>query len=1485
MLTRIRRILSILLIFCFVFEQTSFAQIAGQLNISGFLSSLSQSFTQSDKFRPVHLRYLAYNQKDNTFKLLLDKGSQEEIPSKSQANELEDQTKTLFQYFLIGLSLPNDYFWVNLRPDSPDNIIDRQLAQTDIGRVMLEADLQLKKDTALATSPQTPEGKLYWDKLYKKAGELFGNENITIPTLTRPWIVPNEIIIRETADSAYIYKATLKVMLESDYLKACKSPITSTDYTFKDPRLKVLNEYSSQLIRELIIPKLNKEINSSKKYASLRQVYYSLILAQWFKARFQGKNTDYANFIDRKILTNLTSRSSYSKDAYFKAYQESFRDGEYNIQEPTYTSAGRVIRSYFSGGMVLDIRMSVTGQPAAIDSQAGNITALPAVGEPVTVNRRNFLSFMAVALTGLPFVWAAENKPVAAGETTKATSAEQDKINALLRDLEDPDPRVRKVAIIALEKIKYPKLADVLIKALTDADADVRWETTRILASLRDPGTVDALIKALSDPEARIRWAAALCLGEIKDKKAVDPLVKLLAEDKNTNVRAKAAESLGKIGDARAIEALIKALTSDVRVEISDPIELVEALAKALSEEGKKEYKEYKEFIRKIIEALVKLKSIEGLLRALSDRNLTIQEVAVGVLKNINVADFVGANQIDRDFITCLVARRNDIVAQALSPYSLYLIYRDQGFLRATQGMHKIHRFTIARGIENILSRYNQDVNSRNINIVLPFVLKGWNDLGQHLVINKRSRVIAAFHEEARFNMGRFTKFMQQFGIKVNDPAVFCAFKGSLKPGLLGQAKNGLRERIRDPNYSLFWFEGHGGLRHIWFASGQPGKEESDDLHRPNALSYKELAEDLLTRAIRNRGRLSDFTIVLDSCYSADFVVNTLNELARFISSGQIRDLPKIITSTNRGTLSYSLYDLVVSPGDNRELELRDKDLQQLTVSSRNNKELELRGKDFYQFEIWQWNRQERGFFLPISSEELLRLKKALGLSETNSSSLVIDAEKQGIPRAPERWMVPLEPDIPILNVQVPLQPRPPFSFTTVAGSPEQLVSLSGLSYFGTAAGRGNVRLPPYTGAGDTAIHTALADAERKIAIGDRAGARELLEDLIRDLRSAQAAGDIEPLMDKWNSRYSGSDVDLMIDDIPKAIHDAEELLARLSKRDELGRDDDVDSVWAVSEAEAGEAEARFNEILAEVGVKPAAFQITGKGLFGDSVSRVGIPDLVQALGIPGNSSAVILDAGSGQGSLLIRLAMLNPHIRVAGIEYDDALFADSEKVLAAAEARQLVAKGQVRFYHGDFNAEEYGELFQQADVIYYYGFGTSDEEEFARTLIRNMKPGARLVVLRKVSGVARPLQASGLFKVQEGPSISIAWRRQKAVDNPGGIDFRSMLIVAQAMANLGIAPAAMGRLNNLDLSSEWSGIEKLADSGMTPSAERIKEYVQAACLKGDLSKDRVITCIAHILKQQEEECVLTDPVLKDILVVLEASSNQQLKDIFTKKG
>ncbi|MGE5309429.1 MAG: HAD family hydrolase, partial [Deltaproteobacteria bacterium] len=340
-----RKLITLLIALSFAFPPGTFAQVSAlPVPGNGFVQQAA-----ADRFRPVHLRYLSYQSANGRLDLLLDK----EKTSQLSEDALRKTTGELLDYFLIGLNLPDSDFWVNLRPDSPDRMIADDLARTDVGRIMLEADLQLKKDTARHTSPATKEGREYWDKVWRKAEELYGDGKITVPTLTRPWIVPDEIIVRESGGSAYVYKATLKVMLEQDRLKG------DTRYAFADGKAKELNAYSSELIRKTIIPLLNSEINSSRRYAPLRQVFYSLILAQWFKHKFIGGAGGYARRIDRKDLTGLTSKTAWDKSAYFTAYRKSFSDGEYNLNEQTFSSSGRTMRNFVSGGITFAAPLKV----------------------------------------------------------------------------------------------------------------------------------------------------------------------------------------------------------------------------------------------------------------------------------------------------------------------------------------------------------------------------------------------------------------------------------------------------------------------------------------------------------------------------------------------------------------------------------------------------------------------------------------------------------------------------------------------------------------------------------------------------------------------------------------------------------------------------------------------------------------------------------------------------------------------------------------------------------------------------------------------------------------------------------------------------------------------------------------------------------------------------------------------------------------------
>jgi hypothetical protein len=84
------------------------------------------------------------------------------------------------EYFFIGLALPDDKFWVNLNPDKLTQIMENDLAGTGMGRVLLAADLRLKKDACELTNPSRSKlGRMYWDRLYAKADAL-GSDQLPV---------------------------------------------------------------------------------------------------------------------------------------------------------------------------------------------------------------------------------------------------------------------------------------------------------------------------------------------------------------------------------------------------------------------------------------------------------------------------------------------------------------------------------------------------------------------------------------------------------------------------------------------------------------------------------------------------------------------------------------------------------------------------------------------------------------------------------------------------------------------------------------------------------------------------------------------------------------------------------------------------------------------------------------------------------------------------------------------------------------------------------------------------------------------------------------------------------------------------------------------------------------------------------------------------------------------------------------------------------
>jgi len=88
------------------------------------------------------------------------------------------------------------------------------------------------------------------------------------------------------------------------------------------------------------------------------------------------------------------------------------------------------------------------------------------------------------------------------------------------------------------------------------------------------------------------------------------------------------------------------------------------------------------------------------------------------------------------------------------------------------------------------------------------------------------------------------------------------------------------------------------------------------------------------------------------------------------------------------------------------------------------------------------------------------------------------------------------------------------------------------------------------------------------------------------------------------------------------------------------------------------------------------------------------------------------------------------------------------------------------------------------------------------------------------------------------------------------------------------------GQLANVNLDESWSQMQNMLKAGIIPSSERIKEYLQVCCAKKDIDQemDKLLACIADILRLQEEQVVSTDLSLKEMLALLE--SNQPINQI-----
>ncbi|MEI8012799.1 MAG: hypothetical protein WCI27_10045, partial [Candidatus Omnitrophota bacterium] len=296
----------------------------------------------SGAFAPVVLKGVAMHPEDPMlFDFIVDNGS---AALKGQA--LTDETTKLVKYFLAGLAVPEKELWVNLSPMEKNRIMAEQLSHTDAGRDMLAQDYILKQVTATLMYPEKDLGRKFWDEIYSRVHAQFGNIDVPVDAFNKVWITPDEAEVYQHDGNGFITKAHLKVMLEADYVAANGAAII-TDTQDHSPTI----ELARDVVRSVILPVLEKEVNDGKNFAALRQIFHSMILAGWYRKALKNSllNQMYtgSNKVDGIDIADKDARQKI-----YAQYIEAYQKGVYNyIKEEFDQSAQETLpRKYFAGG-------------------------------------------------------------------------------------------------------------------------------------------------------------------------------------------------------------------------------------------------------------------------------------------------------------------------------------------------------------------------------------------------------------------------------------------------------------------------------------------------------------------------------------------------------------------------------------------------------------------------------------------------------------------------------------------------------------------------------------------------------------------------------------------------------------------------------------------------------------------------------------------------------------------------------------------------------------------------------------------------------------------------------------------------------------------------------------------------------------------------------------------------------------------------------
>ncbi len=345
----------------------------------------------SENFTPILIKGVTIDPEDPfAFNFLVDTGD-----TQITKTALKSEATRLIKYFLAALTIPEDEAWVNLSPYEQDRIISPAFGKTIMGRDLLAQDYLLKQLSASMTNPQESLGGQFWEAVYRKAGQALGTADIPMDAFHKIWIVPEDALVYEKDGTAFVARSHLKVMLEEDYLVLDQAGISQGNHA--GPTAPVAtDDLTAAVMREVLVPAIEKEVNQGKTFANLRQIYHAVILAAWYKNTLKESVLAQV-YVDRNKVNGVRVDDPDVTRTIYNQYVAAFKQGVYNfIQEEYDTQAQELIpRRYFSGGLqarIAPAELTVTRDAAEVFGSGADLAmgadrqAEPSRQFQVTVN-------------------------------------------------------------------------------------------------------------------------------------------------------------------------------------------------------------------------------------------------------------------------------------------------------------------------------------------------------------------------------------------------------------------------------------------------------------------------------------------------------------------------------------------------------------------------------------------------------------------------------------------------------------------------------------------------------------------------------------------------------------------------------------------------------------------------------------------------------------------------------------------------------------------------------------------------------------------------------------------------------------------------------------------------------------------------------------------------------------------------------------------